>query len=191
MFTVQNFFVLQLFFFQIINVNGNDFSFPGEKPKVLDIHALVGGDIQINPGKRIKQGTLLIREGIIERVGKDFDIPPAYRIWKMDEKTIYPGLIDSYLLSGSSESGLIQLNHDQHVHATADLSFHGLPSTRSDAGEKGPGFEVAGVHPQNKLVTTFQPDEKNGKTCAKMVSPWHISLHRMEFSGEQVPAYFS
>jgi hypothetical protein len=51
MFTVQNFFVLQLFFFQIINVNGNDFSFPGEKPKVLDIHALVGGDIQINPGK--------------------------------------------------------------------------------------------------------------------------------------------
>jgi len=167
MFTVQIFFVLPLFFFLIINVNGNDFTYPGEKPKVLDIHALVGGDIQVNPERRIKQGTILIREGIIERVGKDFDIPPAYRLWKMDGKTIYPGLIDSYLLSGSSESGLLELDHDQHIHATAGLSFHGVPSTRPDMGEKGPGFEVAGVHPQKKLVTTFQPDEKKWEDLRK------------------------
>jgi len=160
MINVQNFFYLSLFLLVLVNLNGDDFSFPGEKPKVLDIHALVGGDIQINPEKRIKQGTILIRDGIIERVGKDFEIPPAYRIWKMEGKTIYPGLIDAYLLSGSSESGLLELDHDQHVYATADLSFHGVPSTRSDPGEKGPGFEVAGVHPQYKLVTTFQPDEK-------------------------------
>ena len=102
MINVQNFFGLSFFLSVLINLNGDDFSFPGEKPEVLDIHALVGGDIQINPEKRIKQGTILIRDGIIERVGKDFEIPPAYRIWKMEGKTIYPGLIDAYLLSGSS-----------------------------------------------------------------------------------------
>jgi len=167
MINVQSFFCLSFFLSVLINLNGDDFSFPGEKPEVLDIHALVGGDIQINPEKRIKQGTILIRDGIIERVGKDLEIPPAYRIWKMEGKTIYPGLIDAYLLSGSSESGLLELDHDQHVYATADLSFHGVPSTRSDLGEKGPGFEVAGVHPQNKLVTTFQPDEKKWEDLRK------------------------
>ncbi|MBT5717609.1 MAG: hypothetical protein HOI70_11925, partial [Opitutae bacterium] len=157
MLNIHKNFLFLIFSLVASSLNGDEFAFPGKKPKALDFHALVGADIQIDPKKRIKQGTLLIRDGIIQQVGKGFDIPSAYRIWKMEGKTIYPGLIDPYLLTGSNEPGLLELDHDQHVHATADLSFHGIPSTRSDPGGRGPGFEVSGVHPQNKLVTTFQP----------------------------------
>ena len=167
MFNIHKNFLFLIFSLVASSLNGDEFAFPGKKPKALDFHALVGADIQIDPKKRIKQGTLLIRDGIIQQVGKGFDIPSAYRIWKMEGKTIYPGLIDPYLLTGSNEPGLLELDHDQHVHATADLSFHGIPSTRSDPGGRGPGFEVSGVHPQNKLVTTFQPDGEKWKALRK------------------------
>ena len=46
------------------------FPFPGEKPRGLNLHALVGADLQVNPDTRIKSGVLLIRDGMIEKVEK-------------------------------------------------------------------------------------------------------------------------
>lgn len=150
-------------------LNGKEFPFPGDKAEGLNIHALVGADIQVNPQTRIINGVVLIREGIIERVvqKEGFTVPQGYRRWEMKGKTIYPGLIDPYLLSGSSEAKLLDLKHDQHIHATADLSFHGIPSTRSDPGSKGPGFEISGVHPQKKVVDSFQAEEKKWDSLRK------------------------
>jgi len=56
------------------------------------------------------------------------------------------------LLSGTENPKFLELNHDDHILATADLSFHGLPSSGKDLGGKKPGFEVSGVHPQRKLI---------------------------------------
>ena len=145
------------------------FPFPGEKPQGLNLHALVGADIQVSPDTRIKSGVLLIRDGMIEKVEKGKIVPPGYRKWDMSGKTVYPGFIDPYLLTGTNAGKLLDLrhDHDHHVHATADLSFHGTPSTRPDPGEKGPGFEVSGVHPERRGIEGFQPDEGKWKTLRK------------------------
>jgi len=147
--------------------NDENFPFPGEKPEGVNLHALVGADVQVSPDTRIKSGVLLIRDGMIEKVEKGKETPPGYRKWDMSGKTIYAGFIDPYLLTGTNAGKLLDLKHDHHVHATADLSFHGTPSTRSDPGEKGSGFEVSGVHPERKGINGFQPDEGKWKSLRK------------------------
>ena len=147
--------LFSIFFFLLFSslLNGKEFPFPGDKAEGLNIHALIGADIQVNPQTRIINGVVLIRAGLIEKViqREGFKVPPGYRKWDMSEKTIYPGLIDPYLLIGNNEAKLLDLKHDQHIHATADLSFHGIPSTRTDPGSEGPGFEISGVHPEKKV----------------------------------------
>lgn len=151
-----------------LTANNERFPFPGEKPRGLNLHALVGADIQVNPDTRIPKGVLLIRDGMIEKVEKGKKVPPGYRKWDMSGKTIYAGFIDPYLLTGVNSGKLLDLKHDQqHLRATAGLSFIGTPSTRADPGEKGPGFEVSGVHPEKKGINGFQPDEEKWKNLRK------------------------
>ena len=149
--------------------NNENFPFPGEKPNGLNLHALVGADIHVSPGKRIEKGVILIRDGMIEKVEEGNKTPPGYRLWDMAEKTIYAGFIDPYLLTGVKAGKLLDLKHDHqhHVHATSGLSFYGTPSTRPDPGETGPGFEVSGVHPERKGVDAFQPDEGKWESLRK------------------------
>ena len=131
----------------------SNFPFPGEKPEGINLHALYGGDIQVNPFKRIKNGTLLIRDGIIEKVGADIAVPPHYREWNCSGKTIYPGFIDPYLLVGNDDPELLALGHQQSLEATSNLSFVGLPMNTNH--QESNGFGINGVHPERMLVNSF------------------------------------
>ena len=151
------------------------FPFPGEKPNGPKLHALVGASIQLNPNKRIEDGLLLIRNDSIEFVGKKPQVPEGYREWNCTGKTIYPGFIDPYLLAGPKKPALLELGHERVLDATADLSFHGLPSPNSETARKGPGFEVVGVHPQRKRAREFEGNSmdweklrENGFTVAHL-----------------------
>ena len=136
------------------------FPFPGDSPRGTGLHALIGADLLVKPGNKIKGGVLIIRDGKIETVGKNPVIPEGSREWNCTGKTIYAGFIDPYLLSGSKNPKLLELNHDEHIHATADLSFHGLPPPGKENTQKGSGFEVSGVHPERKLVEGIGTDNK-------------------------------
>lgn len=59
------------------------------------VHALTNARIVQAPGKVITNGTLVIRDGIIQAVGSVTG-PPDARVWDMKGMTIYPGLIDAY-----------------------------------------------------------------------------------------------
>ena len=96
-------------------IYSENFPFPGERPLDPGFHAFVSGDIQVTPDRRIKSGILLIRDGTIEKVGKSVEIPSYYREWNCSGKTIYPGLVDPYLLSGTEDSALLSLGHEQMV----------------------------------------------------------------------------
>ena len=67
-------------------------------------HALVNVRIVTQPGRIIDSGSLIIRDGVILAVGGDVVIPPDARIHEFprsegeDPITIYPGLIEPYLL---------------------------------------------------------------------------------------------
>lgn len=137
----------------------SDYPYPGDQPSGISLHAFIGGDIQVTPDKKIKRGILIIRDGKVEAVGKNPKIPSGSREWNCTGKTIYAGFIDPYLLSGSENPKFLELNHDEHILATADLSFHGLPSSGKDLGGQRPGFEVSGVHPQRKLIDSLDTEE--------------------------------
>ena len=54
-----------------------EFPFPGEKPLDPGCHAFWGGDIQVSPDLRIKDGILFVKDGKIEKVAKNIEIPPS------------------------------------------------------------------------------------------------------------------
>ncbi len=67
-------------------------------------HALVGVRISTAPGEIIESGTIVIRDGIIEAAGVDIEVPTDARVHEFpreegqDPITVYPGLIEPYLL---------------------------------------------------------------------------------------------
>ena len=59
------------------------------------VHALVGGRVIAAPGQVIENGTVIIRDGMIEAVGADLPLPPDARVWSVRGRTIYAGFIES------------------------------------------------------------------------------------------------
>ena len=59
-------------------------------------HALVGGRVVTAPGQTLDNATVVIRNGLIQQVGRNMDPPPGARVWDMAGLTIYPGFIDAH-----------------------------------------------------------------------------------------------
>lgn len=68
----------------------------GLRESTPQIHALVGARIVVAPGKVIERGTIVLRDGVIVQIGADIQPRPDARVWQLEGKTIYPGLIDAY-----------------------------------------------------------------------------------------------
>ena len=67
---------------------------PAEAPAV---HALVGARVVVAPGRVLPQATVVLRDGVITAVAAGLEPPADARIWKLDGRTIYPGLIDAWV----------------------------------------------------------------------------------------------
>ena len=71
---------------------------------VPDAHALTNVRIVTEPGRVIESGSIVIRNGLIEAVGARITIPDDARVHVFDREegqdpiTIYPGLIEPYLV---------------------------------------------------------------------------------------------
>lgn len=59
-------------------------------------HALTGARIVQAPGRVIENGTLVVRDGIIEAVGADVEIPADARVWELEDATLYPGFVETF-----------------------------------------------------------------------------------------------
>lgn len=66
-------------------------------------YAFINGTIVTNADQTISGGTLLVKDRIIEAVGKDIPIPKGYTVVNLEGKYIYPGLIDAYTTYGIPE----------------------------------------------------------------------------------------
>lgn len=86
---------------------------PGTVEREPGAHALVDVRIVQGPGRVIESGTLVIRDGVIEAVGADVEVPADARVWEFGESgedggedtgddsednrvTLYPGLVESF-----------------------------------------------------------------------------------------------
>lgn len=135
---------------------------PGETPLPYGAHALMGGRVVVKPGLVVEGATVLIRNGRIEDVlPKDKpDIPTDARVWEMKGKTIYAGFIDPYLSLGEGKAKPVSNRWIVPIEARAGINFKGVPNTKEDMGGKGPGYEIAEIHPQEKISDDFTPDAK-------------------------------
>jgi imidazolonepropionase-like amidohydrolase len=137
---------------------------PGQRPRPLGAHALVGGRVIVKPGTVLERATILIRDGRIEAVqNAQAKLPADARVWDMKGKTIYAGFIDPYLSLGdkpSERAKPIANRWTQPIDARAGVSFTGVSTTKTDMGTKGPGYEIAEVHPEQRVAAKFSPDAK-------------------------------
>src|SRR5437016_5622313 len=67
-------------------------------------YAFTNANIVTGAGQAISNGTLLIKDRIIEGVGAGLTIPKGYVVVDLKGKYIYPGLIDAYTTYGVPEA---------------------------------------------------------------------------------------
>jgi imidazolonepropionase-like amidohydrolase len=59
------------------------------------VHALTNARVFVSPGVEHATATIVLRNGLIEAVGTDIDIPADARQWDLEGRIVYPGFIDS------------------------------------------------------------------------------------------------
>ena len=67
----------------------------GLHEKTPRVHAFAGASVVVEPGTTIEDGTVIVRDGIIEAVGDALEIPPDARVWELEGRTVYAGFIDA------------------------------------------------------------------------------------------------
>ncbi len=68
------------------------------------VHAIVGARIVNAPGQVIERGTVVIRDGLIAAVGANVAIPADARVWDAESLTVYPGLVEAYVVSSTAST---------------------------------------------------------------------------------------
>lgn len=89
------------------------------------VHAFTNATIVVSPTRVLENATLVIRNGVIEAVGRNANVPADARVWDMTGKTLYPGFIDPHSNAGMQEprtdlsAGAASWNSQIRAHYTA------------------------------------------------------------------------
>ncbi len=119
-------------------------------PRPLEVHALTGARVVDAPGHVIDGGTVLIRDGRIEAVGPELEVPADARVWDLTGKTIYAGFLDPFTSVGLPE------------HKADDDRGRRRGSGRDDKKKppRGPAHELPSVHAERDAANEIQVDDK-------------------------------
>ena len=113
--------------------------------------AFEGGKIYVEPGKVKENATIIIRDGLIEKVGTNIKIPKDASVLDMTGKTIYPGFIDSWVKFSTKKEKIS--HHDSHwnfkVHSRKDMSQLYQPDEKSIKSLQKLGFTSAHIIPDS------------------------------------------
>lgn len=134
------------------------------------VHAIVGARIVTAPGQVIERGTVVMRDGIVVAVGANVAVPADARVWPGDSLTVYPGLVDAYVLpaegAGARPGGGPGFPRqadtagpargapaDRSVVRADERTIESLELPESQlAALRGAGFTVAQVVPRDGVV---------------------------------------
>lgn len=118
------------------------------------VFAFINADIVTAPGEISRQSVLVIRNGIIEDVGRRAVIPADATIIDLDGKMIYPGFIDLFTTYGvadpKEEENSIYWNPQVRSHFRAADHFRPDPS-RAEA-MRAMGFTTVNTHSAHGLL---------------------------------------
>lgn len=114
------------------------------------VHVFTNAHIVVAPGNIIPNGTLVVRNGVIEAVGEKITPPADARIWDMKGLTLYPGLIEL-----SSDIGIPKPQTTQQANP---FDFTAAPQQQEKP--KGPAHWNTRVHADYNAAEEFVPDAK-------------------------------
>ncbi len=115
-----------------------------EGMKVTSTYALTNVHIITRPGQMIDMGTIVLRDGLIEAVGANVNIPVDAEVLEADSMYVYAGFID-----GFSQIGIPKPDEEDR-------------DDREEIKDPGnPPMDRAGIQPQRSAASLFDPSEKN------------------------------
>ncbi|PHX94894.1 MAG: hypothetical protein CK546_05410 [Pedosphaera sp.] len=141
---------------------------PGHRPKSPGVHALIGGRVVINPSNSVENATVILRDGIIEAVGRDVKPPSDARIWNASNTVIYAGFIDPYLSITGTNAPVATTHVDPIGGLTSGVNFLGVESQEKVRLQPGAGYEVTSVTPQARVATGYTPNAKTLETLREL-----------------------
>ena len=111
------------------------------------VHAFTNATIIVAPGEILENATLVIRDGVVESVGRRVNPPADARVWDMTGHTLTPGFIDPYTEIGQQNprEELDRGNLSWNVQLRAHLTATGEYELENDGSEalRNQGFTAA------------------------------------------------
>ncbi len=131
------------------------FSWAAEKaPRMI---AIKGATIIPVVGEDIPSGTILVKNGKIEAVGKDIPIPPEAEVIDGRGLFAYPGLIDSSCYLGLSEIGAVRATVDSSETGSFNPQVRAVEALRPDSMHipiaRSNGITAAVVTPSGGVIS--------------------------------------
>ena len=128
----------------------------GLRQNTPHVFALTNADIVTEPGRIQNNATLIIRDGVIEAIGRRVDIPADATVIDMSGKTIYPGFIDMF-----AHYGLPQPEAEDHIYWNAQIRSHYSsaknfrPDGDKSASLRAQGFVAVHTLPEHGLLRGY------------------------------------
>ena len=141
---------------------------PGHRPRSPGVHALVGATIHVNPSNHWDNATVVIRDGLIEAVGRDVKPPSDARIWNASNTVIYAGFIDPYLSITGTNAPVTTTHIEPIGGLTSGVNFLGVESQEKVRTLPGAGYEVTSVTPQARVAAGYTPNAKTLETLREI-----------------------
>lgn len=88
----------------------------GLRDKTPQVYALHGARVVSRAGEQTEAGVILIRDGLIERLGSQLEIPPDARHIDLSGKTVYPGFFDAWSEQSLGQQGTASGSWNPQVH---------------------------------------------------------------------------
>lgn len=114
-----------------------------KRPPVTRTFFLNNAYVVQSPGKVIDLGAVLIRDGLIQAVGKDLKAPADAKVLEADSMYIYAGFID-----GLSNLGVPKPKEEDRGNRSRGQR------------EYNPSYERAGIQTERSVVDMLSPDDK-------------------------------
>lgn len=107
-------------------------------------------------GDEIDNGTILIRDGKIEAIGKEIDVPADAQVFEAKGLCAYPGMIDSFCFLGLQEISGVQATVDNRETGRINPQVRAIEALRYDSMHipisRSNGITAALVAPTGGLV---------------------------------------
>lgn len=119
--------------------------------------ALTGATIHVGNGTVIENGTVLFKDGKLERVGSGIPVPAGYETVDVTGKQIYPGLIALNSQLGLTEIGAVRSTNDQRETGVLNPNARALIAFNTDSQViptvRSRGVMLAQITPQGGMIS--------------------------------------